>query len=115
MFANWNNLQWDVVCPGVRRKVIHAVGFTMAMMELTPEAGSELHAHPHEQSTVVQSGRGEFLVDGEVRPVGPGDVVRIAGGVPHALRVSGPGPVTVFDVFVPRRDEFPASLPAGGS
>lgn len=111
MPVNWDDLEWDEAGPGVRRKVVHGAGFTLALVELTPESVPQPHAHPHEQASTVRSGSGEFLVDGARHPVKPGDVVLIPGGVPHALAVPGPGDIVVLDVFVPRREEFPPSRP----
>ncbi|GFK95844.1 hypothetical protein NNJEOMEG_03716 [Fundidesulfovibrio magnetotacticus] len=106
---NWDDLEWDIPARGVRRKVVHGAGYTLALVELSPDDSPALHAHPHEQASTVQNGHGVFIVDGRRHPVRSGDVVRIASNVPHALAVPGPGVVTVLDVFVPRREEFPES------
>lgn len=49
------------------------------------EAGAPDPQSPHgeDEVYVVMSGRGEIVVGGEVRPVGPGTVVYVAAGVEH--------------------------------
>jgi quercetin dioxygenase-like cupin family protein len=73
-------------------------GFAMGPMTLRPFAGEGLmavrveapkgaHSHPHEQVTLVVSGRLRFRVGAEWREVGPMEVVHIPGGVEHEAEV----------------------------
>ena len=53
-----------------------------------------LHAHQrHEEIYLFTSGQGEFMVDGEVFPVGEGSVVRVAPGGTRAYRKTGQQPL----------------------
>jgi quercetin dioxygenase-like cupin family protein len=106
--VNWNQMEWDDVMPGMQRKVLHADGFTMVLVDLAPNLDLPAHAHPHEQATLVQEGFLAFTVQGETRIIGPGDVIRIPSGAEHKAVVQDK-PVRVIDLFVPQRDEFPAS------
>ncbi|MDO5528568.1 MAG: cupin domain-containing protein [Paracoccus sp. (in: a-proteobacteria)] len=63
-----------------------------------------LHAHPHVQSTFVQSGRYRFSIDGREFEVGPGDAFIIPSGARHGCVCLEAG--TVIDSFTPRRDDF---------
>jgi quercetin dioxygenase-like cupin family protein len=107
--VNWNQLKWDEVMPGMRRKVMHAEGFTMVLVEISPELDMPQHDHPHEQATLVQEGSLAFSMEGETRILGPGDVVRIPSNVTHGAAAQGK-PALVIDLFIPQRDEFPASV-----
>lgn len=107
--VSWDDLEWDIAGPGIRRKVVHGAGLTMALVELSQDPEPALHSHPHEQASTVQDGHGIFILDGKRHPVKGGDVVLIPPNVPHALVVPGSGTVTVLDVFVPKREEFQES------
>jgi len=107
--VNWEELEWDIAGPGIRRKVVHGLGYTLALVELSQDPDPVEHSHPHEQASTVQAGNGVFIVDGKRHQVKPGDVVLIPAGAPHALAVPGPATVTVIDVFVPKREEFQES------
>lgn len=49
------------------------------------EAGAEDHQKPHDDDEIyyVISGRASFQVQGDSRPVQPGDVIFVAAGEPH--------------------------------
>ena len=51
------------------------------------------------------SGRAEFTVGGQTRILGPGDLWRIPGGVPHKV-VALDGPAVALDCFHPIRDDY---------
>ena len=105
---NWNEFEWDAFAPGVKRKVIHGPTYTVVLFSFEKGAPSAPHSHPHDQLSTVQSGRAIFTVGDAAHEVGPGDVIRIPGGAPHGLEVVE-GPVSLLDVFVPVREDFPAS------
>jgi quercetin dioxygenase-like cupin family protein len=63
------------------------------------------HAHPNEQMGIVIAGRMMFTIGGETKTLGPGDLFRIPGGVPHSV-VALDQPVKALDVFYPIRDEY---------
>jgi quercetin dioxygenase-like cupin family protein len=91
--------------PGVE---IHATAGERMMLSLVDfEAGSVVpeHSHPHEQMGMMISGRAEFTVGGVTRVLGPGDIWRIPGHVPHKVRALD-GPAVALDVFHPVRDDY---------
>ena len=51
------------------------------------------------------SGRAEFTVGGITRIIGPGDIWRIPGGVPHRV-VALDGKAVALDVFHPIREDY---------
>ncbi|MDO5658704.1 MAG: cupin domain-containing protein [Paracoccus sp. (in: a-proteobacteria)] len=62
------------------------------------------HAHPHVQSTYVQSGRFRFEICGRRFEVGPGDAFIIPSGATHGCECLEEG--VLIDSFTPRRDDF---------
>ncbi len=91
--------------PGVAIEATAGDGVMLSLV--TFEAGSEVpeHAHPHEQMGMMISGRLEFTIAGITRTLGPGDIWRIPGHVPHRARAVD-GPAVALDVFHPVRDDY---------
>ena len=71
------------------------------------EAGSVIpaHSHPHEQISVMISGRLLFKVAGEEKMVEAGEVVCIPSGVEHAVEAVD-GPAVAYDCWSPVREDY---------
>ena len=108
----WDELGWNPVMEGIRRKVIHGAGMTIVLVELGPGVNAAVHTHHHEQFTHVISGSGEFNVDGKPVRVKQGDLLYFPSELPHGVVVDPDEPLVVFDIFTPQRDEFAASTKA---
>src|SRR5687768_15506593 len=49
-----------------------------------------MHVHPHQETSArMISGTLEFVVDGRVRRIGPGDEITIPAGTPHRFANDG--------------------------
>jgi len=66
-----------------------------------PGGTYELHSHPHEQMSVVVSGRMRLTVGDEVRDIGPGDMWYAPADVKHGGEILGDEPVVFIDVYAP--------------
>ena len=66
-----------------------------------PGGTYELHSHPHEQMSVVVSGRMRLTVGDEVRDIGPGDMWYAPANVKHGGEILGDEPVVFIDVYAP--------------
>lgn len=55
------------------------------LMRAEGQAGSPLaaHAHPHEQITLVISGRLQLRIKEEWLELGPGDIAHVPSGIEH--------------------------------
>ena len=62
------------------------------------------HSHPHEQMTLVLSGRIKCVVNGEQRELGPGEILHLSSQVEH--EVTFVEPTTLLDIFHPVREDF---------
>jgi len=78
---------------------------TMTIMEFEPNVVLQEHSHPHEQVGYMIEGEAEFIVDGQSYQVQAGQMWRFPGNVPHQVKV-GNGPMRVFEVFCPVREDF---------
>ena len=66
-----------------------------------PGGTYELHSHPHEQMSVIVSGRMRLTVGEEVREIGPGDMWYAPANVKHGGEILGDEPVVFIDVYAP--------------
>ncbi len=90
--------------PGYRVRFVHSQSMTLAFWSVDAGAALPAHSHPHEQVAQVLEGRFELEVDGELLCLGPGQVVVIPGGVPHAGRALTD--CRLLDVFHPVREDY---------
>ena len=47
--VNWEEMEWEIVRLGVRRKVFHAKGCTVVLNAVEPGNQPKPHSHSHEQ------------------------------------------------------------------
>lgn len=66
-----------------------------------PGATYPMHSHPHEQFSLLLSGRLLLTVGDETREIGPGDGWYAPGGVPHGGQVLGDEPAVFLDIYSP--------------
>lgn len=91
--------------PGVEINTTAGQGMMLSVVNFEPGSIVPEHAHPHEQIGVMISGRLEFTIGGHTRVLGPGDIWRIPGGVPHRV-VALDVPAVALDCFHPIRDDY---------
>lgn len=93
------------IFPGVNIQTCTAEKMMLSVVNLEPHAVVEEHSHPHEQVGIVLAGRVIFTIGGEQKTLGPGDLFRIPGNVPHKVLVLDQ-PAKALDVFYPVREEY---------
>lgn len=94
-------------------------GFSMGTLTLRPFGGEKLmvvrveapkgsvapaHAHPHEQMSLILTGRVRFRIENEERIIGPGEIVHIPSNVEHEAEILEDS--IFFDIFHPVREDF---------
>jgi quercetin dioxygenase-like cupin family protein len=93
------------IFPGVHIRTCACERMMLSYVDMEPGAVVEEHAHPHEQVGMMLAGRATFSIGAEQKTLGPGDLYRIPGGVPHRV-VALDEPVRVLDIFTPVRQEY---------
>jgi mannose-6-phosphate isomerase-like protein (cupin superfamily) len=79
-------------------------------VEDAPGSQQPVHAHPEsEQAYVIVRGSGEMILGDEEHEVGPGTLVYIPPGTPHAIRNEGDEPLVYVSATSP---PFPAEVSA---
>jgi quercetin dioxygenase-like cupin family protein len=93
------------IFPGVTVRTCVADKMMMSLADFEPQAVVEEHSHPHEQVGMVLEGRAIFFIGHEQKTLGPGDIFRIPGNVPHKV-IALDLPVKALDIFYPIREEY---------
>jgi len=90
--------------PGFTGKFVHSEGMTLAHWEI--KGGTELteHSHPHEQITLLLSGKMELRSGNQVAILTPGQGLVFAGGEAHGGFAHED--TVVVDIFCPVREDF---------
>ena len=104
--VKWEQMEWEGVRPGVKRKVFQAEGGTLVLNHLEPGHKPQPHAHPNEQIVYILQGEAEFTVASQVFVLGPGSLLSIPPGVEHFARVTGKETLVNLDLFIPRREDY---------
>ncbi len=103
-FVELSTINEKEIVPGFHGKFVHGDNVTTVFWRI--EAGAELpeHAHPHEQVSVLTSGKFEMTLNGKTRQLEEGIVAVIPSNVPHSgVAVTD---CTIMDVFYPVREDY---------
>lgn len=105
MFSKKSPDNYKQPAEGIKLKTI-THGEKTSMVEFFLSAGSTLaeHAHPHEQTGYLISGKLTLIVDGVPHPAEAGDSWTVAGDVPHSAEVSEDA--HVVEIFAPVREDL---------
>ena len=89
---------------------------SLAEARLAPGAATIPHHHAvTEEIYYILSGSAEMTLDGETRPVGPGDAIAIPPGRRHTIRNTGPAELVFLCTCAPgyeHADTFLEPVPA---
>jgi quercetin dioxygenase-like cupin family protein len=102
---NWSSIPIEKLTQGIERQMIHGERVMVCRLRFAPGTVTPAHEHPHEQLTIVEMGRARFVVGGEERVCGPGDVLLFPGGFWHGATILDEETV-VIDIFSPPREDF---------
>jgi len=98
----WDELdttRWDT--DRVEAQILTGEHMHLIRAVYEPGATYEMHSHPHEQFSLLLSGRMRLTVGEETREIGPGDGWYAPGGVPHGGEILGDEPAVFIDVYSP--------------
>ena len=107
-FIHYNQVSPYILRPNVERRLGHSENLMMTVFDFNDGPKAEMdppHQHPHEQITYVADGEINFLLDGEVQRLGPGDLIVVPSGKPHAIQQLT-AHVRLVDAFTPIREDF---------
>jgi quercetin dioxygenase-like cupin family protein len=100
----WDALPLEQMTDDITRQMMSGAHTTVARIVLLRGAVVPRHCHPSEQLSVVVSGALRFTFDEGERDVGPGQMIFIPSGVPHAALALED--TVDLDVFGPPREDW---------
>jgi quercetin dioxygenase-like cupin family protein len=89
---------------GFKGKFVHSENMSVAQWRIGRNSMAPLHAHPHEQVTMVVEGEFELTIAGETKVVKPGVVAVVPPNVEHSgIAITD---CLLIDIFHPVREEY---------
>ena len=101
---NWTGVEREQLNPLFARQVIHAESLTVARVYLAKGCMVPEHNHPNEQISMMETGRLRFVLGGQERILGPGDVLLIPPHLPHSAEALEDS--VAVDLFTPVREDW---------
>ena len=107
---DWTTVPVERIADGIERQMIWGERLMICRLRLSPRVVTSVHSHPHEQMTLVESGRVLFTIEDQVREVSAGAILHFPPGVRHGATMLDEE-VVLIDIFTPIREDF---LPGTG-
>ncbi len=104
-FATISDLPSKEIAPGVLMRSVHLEKVMVTFVRIREGAVVPEHSHPHEQITVVISGRLRFRLGESEKLMEAGETVTIPSGCAHAAVAEG-GDCVVYDCWSPVRSDY---------
>jgi quercetin dioxygenase-like cupin family protein len=102
---NWRSIPSEQIAEGIARQMVVGGKLMICRLTIQPRVVTAVHAHEHEQMTIVERGRVLYIVDGVERVCASGDVLHFPPNVPHGATMLDEE-VVLVDIFTPRREDF---------
>ena len=102
---NWASIPVEQPSEGIQRQMIVGASLMICRFRFAPHLVTPEHDHPHEQMTIVESGRVRFFVEGKERIATAGDVLHFPSGCWHGATMMDEE-VVLIDIFSPVREDF---------
>jgi quercetin dioxygenase-like cupin family protein len=102
---NWSSIPIERPAAGIERQMVVGEHMMICRFRFAPLLVTPQHAHPHEQMSIVASGRVRFFVEGAERIAVPGDVLHFPSNCWHGATMLDEE-VVLIDIFTPVREDF---------
>ena len=79
------------------------VAISVYLVEAPPGRKTRRHRHPYDEVAFVREGRGRWIVGGEEREAGPGDILVVKAGQVHEFANIGDSTLVHLDVHLNER------------
>ena len=94
---------------GMDTNLVCGKDLTLSFVTMAPRAVGKMHSHPHEQMVVVSEGALDFVLDGKMYALKPGDVMHVAGSLEHSAMALDKE-CRILEIFTPVRKDFEEKL-----
>ena len=105
LHTDWSSIPVERPGEGIERQMVVGERVMICRFRFAPLLVTPEHSHPHEQMSLVVSGRVRFFVEGEERIAAPGDVLHFPPGCWHGATMMEEE-VVLIDIFSPIREDF---------
>lgn len=102
---DWSTIPIEHPAPGIERQIVVGEHLMICRFRFAPLLVTPEHTHPHEQMSMVVSGRVKFFVAGAERIALPGDVLHFPSNCLHGATMLDEE-VVLIDIFTPIREDF---------
>ena len=102
---NWSRILVENPAEGIERQMVVGQNLMICRFRFAPLLVTPEHTHPHEQMSLVVSGRVRFFVEGEERIASSGDVLHFPPNCLHGATMMDEE-VVLIDIFTPVREDF---------
>ena len=102
---NWSSIPVERIAEGIERQMVVGENLMICRFRFAPFLVTPEHDHPHEQMSIVVSGRVRFFVEGTERIASPGDVLHFPSNCWHGATMMDEE-VVLIDIFTPVREDF---------
>jgi quercetin dioxygenase-like cupin family protein len=102
---NWSTIPIEHPSAGIERQMMVGERLMICRFRFAPRLVTPEHTHPHEQMSMVVSGRVQFFVEGAERIALPGDVLHFPPNCLHGATMLDEE-VVLLDIFTPLREDF---------
>ena len=103
--VNWALVPVERPAEGIERQMVVGERMMICRFRFAPYLVTPEHSHPHEQMSLVVSGRVRFFIEGEERIAVPGDVLHFPPDCWHGATMLEEE-VMLIDIFSPIREDF---------
>jgi quercetin dioxygenase-like cupin family protein len=103
--VHWDEVPVEQIADGVERQMVVGRHLMVCRLRLRPHVDTAIHAHPHEQVTLVEKGRVRFVIGDRTRVASAGDVLCFPPGIVHGATMLDEE-VVLVDIFTPIREDF---------
>ena len=111
-YRDWSSIPVEHIADGIERQMIWGDRIMVCRLRFAPHTVTAIHAHPHEQITLVERGRVDFFIDGQRQTATAGDVLVFPSNILHGATMLDEE-VVLVDIFSPLREDFLPSRTGG--
>ena len=105
LVTDWTKVPVQQVAEGIKRQMVVGENVMVCRFTFDPFVVTDVHSHPHEQITLVVSGKVRFTIDGLTVIAAPGDVMHFPSNNHHGATMLDEE-VVLIDIFSPIREDF---------
>ena len=102
---NWAAIPVEHPAEGIERQMVVGDRIMIVRFRFEPFLVTPEHTHPHEQMSLVISGRVRFFIEGREQTASPGDVLHFPSNCLHGATMMDEE-VVLIDIFSPIREDF---------